>query len=478
MRDGARLVLGVAAVAFLLRLPFLDAGYGWDSDAWRVAAAAAAMAESGNYAAPRLPGNPVHDIFCALLWAIGPAARRPEILNGASALVTSLGAGALALAWHRRGLPDAALLGVAAASVPAVFIASVSTLDYAWGFAFIAAALAAATYGRVALAGAFAALAIGTRLSSGAAGLGVGLFFLLEGTSAGGRPDVRRFASFLAIAIGAGLLPYVPLFVELGPAGFRWYDHGYPALPLVLKKLTVDLWGWIGCGVGLAVVGAGVLGSQAGTPEPAPRAIPPAARASAATAAVGAALALVAFLRLPYKAAYLAPAVPLLLVAALAGLRRAPRRVVLVGLVLAPWLVSIYEPGKVDDPGPSPVAARVVVAGRAFIIDARGPILIDRVRRQEGIAYVARVAAAARGLAPGSVLVVQDWVPALRLALDRVAGPVEKDGVLYTHLLEGPELSALIAEGRSLWYLPGTEAANLDKYGVDLVAAGARPLAP
>ena len=39
MRDGARLALAVAVIAFALRLPFLAAGYGWDSDAWRVAGA-------------------------------------------------------------------------------------------------------------------------------------------------------------------------------------------------------------------------------------------------------------------------------------------------------------------------------------------------------------------------------------------------------------------------------------------------------
>jgi hypothetical protein len=465
---GRALFLGVAAVAFLLRLPFLGAGYGWDSDAWRVAAAAASMAGSGQYAAPRLPGNPVHDVAAALLWSLGPAAQRPGVLNGASALVSALGAGAFALAWRRRGLPDAALAGVAAASVPAVFMASVSTLDYAWGFAFVAAALAAATRGRTVLAAVFAALALGTRLSNAPAILAVALFLADARRDRPGR--ARDIGVFLALAVGLGLLPYLPLWLERGADALRWYDHGYPPPVLVAKKLTVDLWGWIGT----AALAAGALAAAFRIT----RGRSADARRTGILAAAGAALALAAFLRLPYKATYLVPAVPLLLLVPGAALGPRALRAVLVALVVSPWLLAVYAPGKDDDPGPSPLAVPVRVAGHGLVVDARGTILLDHARREAGTAYVARIAAAARTLPPGSALVVQDWLPALRLALDRVDGPLERDGVLYTHLLDAVALSRLRAEGRRLYYLPGVEHANVGKYGVDLVAAGARPLVP
>jgi hypothetical protein len=466
MRDDARLALGVAAVALLLRLPFLGAGYGWDSDAWRVAAAAAAMAETGTYAAPRLPGNPVHDVVAALLWSLGPAGRRPEVQNGASALVSALGAGAFALAWRRRGLPDPALAGIAAASVPAVFMASVSTLDYAWGFAFVALGLAAATHGRARLAGVFAALALGTRLSNAPALLGIALFLwdARRGRPGGG----RALASYAAIAVAGGLVPYLPLWLERGAEALRWYDHGYPPPILVAKKLTVDLWGWIGSAA-FAVLGVAALAGR-GRGAAGPR--------TGALAAAGAAAALAAFLRLPYKATYLAGAVPLLLLAPAAVLRARGLRILLVALVISPWVLSVYAPGKDDDPGASAGAVPLTVGGRTLVVDARGTILLDHARRQAAAAYVARVAAAARTLPPGSALVVQDWLPALRLALGRVRGPVERDGVLYTHLLDAEGLAALLAEGRRVYYLPGVEQANLGKHGVDLVAAGARPLVP
>ncbi len=466
MRDGARLALVVTTIAFALRLPFLAAGFGWDSDAWRVAAAAAAMTETGSYAAPRLPGNPVHDISAALLWAFAPAGRTPWIQNGASALVSALGAGAFALAWRRRGLPHALLAGVAMASVPAVFVASVSTLDYAWGFAFVAAALAAATHGKVLLAGAFAALAVGTRLPTLVCLPGLALF--LHAAMPGEPRRGRRLVAFGALALVGGALPYLPLWLERGAGALAWYDHGYPPAWLVAKKLTIDLWGWIGTAA-LAVAGAATL---AATPR---------AQAHAATAgraAVASLLPIAAWLRLPYKAAYVVPATPFFGLALGAALPPRLLRPVLVALVIAPWFGSLYAPGKDDDPGPSALARAITIAGHPVVLDARGPILLDHARRVAGLAYVARIERALATLQPGSAVVVQDWLPHLRLALHRARGPVERNGVLCTHLLDRAALGVLRAEGRTLWTLPGTNEANRLKYGVDLAAAGACPLVP
>ncbi len=466
MRDGARLALAVTTIALTLRLPFLAAGFGWDSDAWRVAAAAAAMVETGTYAAPRLPGNPVHDISAALLWAFAPGGHMPWVQNGATALVSALGAGAFALAWRRRGLPHALLAGVAMASVPAVFIASVSTLDYAWGFAFVSAALAAATHGKVLFAGAFAALAVGTRLPTAACLPGLALF-LLAATPVEPRRG-RRLVAFAALALVGGALPYLPLWLERGTGALAWYDHGYPPAWFVGKKLTVDLWGWVGA-VAVALAGAATIaaGSRA-----------QAHATTAGRAAVASLLPIVAWLRLPYKAAYLVPASPFFGLALGAALPQRLLRPVLVALVIAPWFGSLYAPGKDDDPGPSPAARALTIAGHPVVLDARGPILLDHARRVAGLAYVARIERALSTLPPGSAVVVQDWLPHLRLALHRARGPVERDGVLCTHLLDRAALEALQVEGRTLWMLPGTNDANRLKYGVDLAAAGARPLVP
>ncbi|MEO6463664.1 MAG: hypothetical protein ABIP29_11370, partial [Candidatus Eisenbacteria bacterium] len=266
---------------------------------------------------------------------------------------------------------------------------------------------------------------------------------------------------------------YLPLWLERGAAAVTWYDHGYPSPGLVLKKATVDLWGWPGFLAWGAIVAAALIRAtgRRARPDAAP------GRTTAGRVVDGtAAASLGAWLRLPYKATYLVPAVPFLLLAHARHLWPAALRALLLALLVSPWILSIYAPAA--DDAPSPWARRVDVLGRALVVDARGPVLLDHAERQAHLAYIDRVVRAARHLPPGSAVVVQDWVPHLRLALGRVRGRLESGGVLYTHLLDREAVARLRAEGRILYYLPGTELANRDRYGVDLVAAGARPLVP
>lgn len=56
-QSGLLLMLG--ALVLGSRLPFLDAGYGLDPDAWRLARAAHGIATKGVFQVSRLPGHPV-----------------------------------------------------------------------------------------------------------------------------------------------------------------------------------------------------------------------------------------------------------------------------------------------------------------------------------------------------------------------------------------------------------------------------------
>ena len=118
------LALGILVVVAISRLPFLDAGYGVNHDAWRVARAARLMVETGQYEVSRFPGNPVHEITCALFRWGGPVA-----LNGLSAAFSVAAAAALWAIARRLGCRDAGLLALAFAATPTVFINSVSSKD-------------------------------------------------------------------------------------------------------------------------------------------------------------------------------------------------------------------------------------------------------------------------------------------------------------------------------------------------------------
>ncbi len=469
--DRALFILSFA-LSLIVRLPLLGAGYGWDSDAWREAAVAGALAESGRILASRFPGNPVFEIASALVWSLGAWARSPWALNGATALVAALGSGSVALLARRVGSGQPLLAALAFTSVPALLIVSTSTLDYAWGLSFGVIGLLRARGGHAFSAGVALGLAIGARLTSGLFLLPA-LLLLLDAA----RLRSALLCAFTAVALGAAC--YAPLWGEYGTAFLRYYDLGYPSLPLILKKATVDLWGWTGC----AAIGlAGVLAALRRRPprNGVERAVHPGARVLRAAWITGLAVFLVMYLRLPYKSAYLLPAVPFALLLLASILRPGGFRIAAVGLILSPWLVSVYEPGKTDDPPPAglarALAREVSLAGRRVIVDARGPVWIDQARRRAGMAYGARLIHAAGALPGPAIVVAQDWLPQLRMRLGDYSGPVEEGDVRFVHQLAPADLDSARAGGRAIYYLPGAEMTHPVRLGLDPRAVGARPL--
>src|SRR5438874_7058046 len=56
----------LALVFYLVRLPFINEGYGTDPDAWRVVMTAQHLLDTGQYFPSRLPGNPLHELVTTL----------------------------------------------------------------------------------------------------------------------------------------------------------------------------------------------------------------------------------------------------------------------------------------------------------------------------------------------------------------------------------------------------------------------------
>ncbi|MGH7726058.1 MAG: hypothetical protein ACREOU_11585 [Candidatus Eiseniibacteriota bacterium] len=474
--------------ALLVRLPWLGAGYGWDSDAWREASVAAAMSETGRILASRFPGNPAFELAIALVWGRSPWAQNPWVLNGLTALVAALGTGAFALLARRVGVAQPLLAALAFTSVPAFLIVSTSTLDYAWGLCFGVLGLLFAARGLGWAAGVALGIAIGARLTS-TLFLGPALVLLAMGrpdTAVGGAPAVSgpRARSLLACAIAAIALGgafYLPLWLEYGPAFLRFYDLGYPSPALLLKKATVDLWGWIGtAGIGVALVLA-LLARRPGGAQVTDIARP--ARGVMAACGLGLVLFVVAYLRLPYKPAYLLPAVPfaLLLLGLVPPSTRRGLQVAAFALVLSPWVLTAYAPGKTDDPLPeTEFASRwtraIRAGGRSVVVDLRGPVPVDRARRLAGMDYGARILEASRTLPTPAIVVAQDWLPQLRMRLGDHAGAVEERGVRFVHQLSEADLDSVRLRGATIYFLPGSESTHPVRLGLDPRTEGARPL--
>ena len=200
--SGALVFVAVAVVVLASRLPFLDAGFGTDPDAWRMALASRHLASAGEYEASRLPGYPVPEIVGAL--ACGEA----MALNGLVAVLSALGAAFFALTLRKLGSRDGVAAALALAMVPVVYINSTCAMDYVWALAFALASLYFVVAACPLAAGVLLGLAIGCRMTSGA--LLVPLCILL--VRGGG---TRRVAVDILKLIGASLLVGAVAFVPV-----------------------------------------------------------------------------------------------------------------------------------------------------------------------------------------------------------------------------------------------------------------------
>jgi hypothetical protein len=457
----------VAGLVLLTRVAFLGPGYGADPDAWRVAWAARTIATTGRYEASRFPGYPLHELVSALAWRGGPLA-----LNGLSALLSALGAGCFALTLRRLGVRDDVLAALALASAPAVQLASVTAMDYAWALGFTLAALDAAVRGRALACGVLAGLAIGCRITS--AGWIVPLAIVLARVSpAAGRR--REVASFCAVALGVGALAFLPVLITYGPGFLRFYQHGYPRALYVLKNASVDLWGIPGT---LAIVIACValalrLGKRTAPGDgEAPGGVAKHAGLTAAWAC-GLAIYAIAYLRLPIKAFYLIPAVPFTLLLLARLLPRAAFAAVCLAVVASPWLLEVSQAGRPDSLAPTLGTVTLPAGGQRWLVDLlRGPIFADHERRALDMRYVDECLARARRLPGESVVAAYDWLPQIRVRL----GGKREGRVEYVYLLTHAELDGLRLRGVPVYDLAGAEAENVKVNGVSLRANGSRAL--
>lgn len=471
------LFLGVTALVFLSRLPFLGPGYGLDPDAWRVAATARSIALIGRYSASRFPGYPIPELLDSLLWRGGPL-----LLNGLTALLGAFAAGLFALTLRRLGCREAWLGALALAFTPVIAVNSACSMDYVWALAFLLGALEAARTRRPTPAGALVGLAAGCRITSALLLLPLSL---LVWERAGGRRSAARLARFWIAAAVVGAAAFTPVFLTYGSRFLRGYEHGYPPLLYVTKNATVDVWGIPGS-IAVAVATLIALsrvggwhregaapGSDLGRTR-AGAAVPGAGGGRARTAwALAILLEFLLFLRLPHEAAYLVPAVPfvLLLLGSLLGRRQFIALCSL--LVVSSLVLKASEPGKPDSPRFSVGSVRLGAGGRALTLDVlQGPLLTEHSRRVEGVRYLDRVLEASAALSGRSVVIAYEWLPRIRVVL----GSDSRAMVEFVYLLDARKLDQCRAQGRAVYYLPGAEEESRRVLGVSLREWGARPL--
>jgi hypothetical protein len=437
------------AATLALRLPFLRAGFGIDSDAWRVALAARLIRTTGVYGSSRVPGHPVQDILAAALSGLGPVG-----LNGATAVLSCVAVYFFYRLARRFVVPHPIILSLGFAFLPLVYVQSVNALDYMWAMALLLGAVEAFFAGRLVLAGICLGLATGCRLTSLAMVLPLAL---ISGLTDRGRTLIRTVGTAIALA----LLCYLPVLWTYGTSYLRFTPTPFPRIAYIAKEMTLDIFGVLGlCGLAM-VIAAELMTRLKGPPRR-----PPSAewhRLRLFAVLVGLCYVFI-FLRLPDDAAYLLPVVPFGLLALATWL--SPRSLMLLSIMLVAsgFFMKLREVRRVGGPVLSSFS---IPLGRSLALELPGPIFADHERRRSEEAFADSTLAAVSNLPHGSALFVADWFPILTF---KASNPAIVQYPTEAQIRQLRSRSALIL------YLPDVQRDVQTKTGIDLVANGGQVL--
>ncbi len=233
----------LALVFLLVRLPFVNYGYGTDPDAWRVALTAHHFLETGDYFPSRLPGNPLHEVIITVFISGGWLAA-----NIATALAALVGVYLFAKILKHHQLPYAGLVTIGFAFTPLLYINSISTMDYMWTLTFILAAYYSMVSGRSLWAGILIGLAIGCRLQSVIL-LPAFAFYLWRAN------DWREVFPMGFAAGGVAAICFSPVLTVYGLDFLNYYDAkvGYQDVIRLLGKEALGILGGLGVLAGAAI---------------------------------------------------------------------------------------------------------------------------------------------------------------------------------------------------------------------------------
>lgn len=315
----------LAALYLASRAPFIWTGYGTDPDAWRVALTGFWLWDHQEFYPSRLPGYPVHEFGSALVVQGGWVAT-----NSLTVVISLLGLWFFAQIASRLELPNKAVVVIAYAFTPLIWINSMTTMDYMWSLSFVLGAYYFLIKEEPGWAGLFMGLAAGSRLPS----LAMLVPFVILLWRDDRRDEIRDFVTW---SIFVPVVAYSPIAWKYGFYFLTFHDSdvGYLNVLRLLGKDTLGLFG------SLAVIAAIIVS------------LPRLARLPGDfirdkhvmvwVLAIG--IGLFAFFRLPHEAAYLLPVYPF----GFFVLAKYLQRWVLAGMVaviIAAGFVDLTSPGE------------------------------------------------------------------------------------------------------------------------------------
>ncbi len=459
--DNFRFALFTLCV-LLSRVPFLADGYGLDGDSWSVALSAKLLHDTGTYEVSRLPGYPVQEWLSSLVIVGGPF-----MVNLLTAIISTLGVIFFFLSLRALRFKRPYLAAISFAAVPVFYIHSTTAIDYNFALAFILGSFLFVIRERLWLAGIFLGVAIGCRITSGAMLLPFALIVIQDG---GVKFNVLRILKIAIPALLLGALFFFPVFMDYGWGFFTFYSVPYPAIPKVLYKLSIEVWGVIGL-FGL-VVSTGLLFLPNRLTKRQylfPRSVN---EKYVISWLVAIDLYIIAFLKLPMEAGYLLPIVPFVILIFGKYLYEKAFVFLCVTLIISPFLCTISPEDRLDASTPSMLSFSFRASGEKLTFDVlKGPVISYKSRRENGVKFVDEVLSSMDTVHAKSVLVSGRWYNQFLVQ----QGDTMRNSVVFKSYMDEEAMVYYFAKGFGIYYMPKQDYYNLIMRGVDLKIYGAEP---
>lgn len=449
----AKLLLIVTVIG--TRIPFIFNGYGNEEDSWTHVVNAFENFTTGTYEISRLPGHPLME---GLLTGLYPF-HSPWLYNGLSVLAAVF-CTLQVYQIHKelKGIYPF-LTALAFAFFPAVFVSSVSTIDYLFGLALVLASTRSMMHGKPVIAALLLGFAVGFRLSYLAWGLPILLF--MPNLS---RQSHRSIFLFGVVTFGISALCYLPAYNLYGWGFFDTYDLPLPPLPKIIYKASIGVVGLLGI-LGMILLFANLIKKAIakvviedyakGFQKNYLRAL-----------FIWIGLTVVLYLKIPEKSAFVIPMLPPLLWLLIRGERNLWIRWSLMCFLLSPWLLGVDISDPLRGARPSPLAFHTSNSGQDLFLDPfSGPIINDATKRFNKAEATDNIVEWMSQTQDSTLLIAGWWYPMIQM--DQIEKPFStRVKVVYYATKE--EIEGALEAQMNIYFAPEQDRFNQQKYGHSL----------
>lgn len=457
------------ALIFISRIPFLFNGFGSEEDAWGLILVARNIDLTGVYEVSRMPGHPLQELFLSGIWS-WPA----WSLNLLTAMASTLGVYSFMLALKEWHVPHYLLAGWILAFTPIYYINSTNVMDYTWAISMVMMSMYFVSKDKFVFAGVLLGLAVGFRITAGAAGIAFAVFLLGQD-----RPLLKIMILAITSMITA-LVSFLPAFEVYGTGFFTYYEYfPYPPVLKNLYKATIGAWGVIGTvaiATGFALAAGNYFYKLRNNSNPSDPSSPTATFASAASEAIRryqtkwlllmslAAIALFtySFLKIPQKSAFVIPVIPFLVIVFCLLLTGRQLKFIAGSLIFSCFFFGINLDDNIRGSSASPVAFRTTIGNTPVAVDPlAGMVVADYQKRQRKIDYAKSVASQLENIQDKTVIIAGWWQNEINyFLLDKK--PAHLELVYYEN---EKTLRSFAEKGYNIFYLPEQDYYNDLRFG-------------